>query len=190
MAKKEGIIKYDKSNKLVDIIKKCQLFEANHDMMKITVELETGQQLSDTDLIKLINIANQQIKEQQIEVDVYTEYMIRVGLFAELMKTQNVLSTLQKFNFAKFLEEANKKNGADVNKMVNISGILLKISTEQRNTITSLGYLTKAKQILENNDPDNINKKTRIMVENAEKSVDELVDQSLNVVELEDNRVA
>lgn len=187
---KNSISRYEKRNKLIDIVKKCQLCQATKDMMKMTIELETGREIKDDELTHLITAANRQIKEQQIEVEVYTEYMIRVGLFTELMKTQYILSTIEKFNFANFLEEANKKEDKDANKMANISSILLKIAAEQRNTITSLGYLTKAKQILENNNPDNLNKKTTIMMDRTEKSVEDLVDQSMNVVELEENRTA
>lgn len=187
---KHSISKYEASNKIVEIVKKGQLFDATQDMMKVSIELETGKSVSDSELAKYINMARQQIKEQQKEVEVYSEYMIRIGLFENLMKSEYVLSMLEKYNFARFLEEVNKKGDADINKMVNLSSVIIKIEAAKRNTIQDLGYLTKAKQIIENNNPDTLNKRTQIMLDDHEKSVEELVEQSTNKIDLEDNRVA
>lgn len=191
MTKKKNMIKatsYEKSNRIVDIIKICRLNELNNESTLDVIKFETGKDLTVGELKPLIDIAKKEIKEQQIQVNEHMSYMVQIGLYQDTMKQHSQLTIVQKMIFGLILAEYNKPpEDRNNNFILNASTVLTKVHTSLSNTITNIGFLSKAKQIIEqNNEKEN---KGTILVEKRNKEVEKLVDEAIDVQEFEDNKV-
>lgn len=180
---------YEKSTRIVDIIKVCRLNELNNEMTLDVIKFETGKDMTIQELKPLIESAKKEIKEQQIQVDEHMGYMIKIGLYEDTMKQHAQLTMIQKMIFGLILAEYNKHaDDRNPNLILNASTVLTKVHASMNNTITNIGFLSKAKAILEQNDNNNQDKGT-IIVEKRGKEIEKLVDEVIDVQELEDNKV-
>lgn len=146
------ISKYERSNKLLEIVKTCNVAGLNHEEMQLVIELETGKQISEAQLEKLINVANQEVREQEIEVHTHMEFMVRIGLYEEFIKDKNILNHIQKINYMMLLEERRRKEKGNKNLIMGLSNTMLRITAEKRNMITSIAFLMKIKHLQEENE--------------------------------------
>lgn len=195
----KAITKYEKSSKLVNIVKKCKIMELNDEAIINTIEHETGKRIDKTQLGDLVEIARREIREQQIEVDVHMDHMVRVGLYTDAMNHHEMLSTIERVIYGMILEESVKP-GYDKNRniILAMSNTLTKVFDTKDKTITNIAFLTKTKAIWEqslNQDPlkvsgNNNNDKAAIMIKDQKKDVEKLIDQVIDAKELENNRVA
>lgn len=180
---------YEKSTRIVDIIKVCRLNELNNEMTLDVIKFETGKDMTIQELKPLIESAKKEIKEQQIQVDEHMGYMIKIGLYEDTMKQHAQLTMIQKMIFGLILAEYNKiPDDRNPNLILNASTVLTKVHAAMNNTITNIGFLSKAKAILEQNDGNKEDKGT-IIVEKRGKEIEKLVDEAIDVQELEDNKV-
>lgn len=181
---------YEKSTRIVDIIKKCRLNELNNQSTLEVIKFETGKDLTLNELKPLIEVAKREVKEQQIQVDKHMDYMIRIGLYEDTMKQHYQLSTVEKMIFGMIVAEYNKPaEERNDNLILNASVVLTKVHTSKNNTITNIGFLSKAKAILEQNTQEDSGKGA-IIVEKRGKEIEKLVDEAIDIKEMEDNRVA
>ena len=154
------------------------------------IKFETGKELTLTELHPLIELAKKEIKEQQIQVDEHMDYMIRIGLYQDTMKHHSQLTMVEKMIFGLILSEYNKPEvDRNNNFILNAGTVLTKIHTAMNTTITNIGFLSKAKSIIEQNIQQDNNDKGTIIVEKKNESIEKLVDEAIDVQEFEDNKV-
>lgn len=180
---------YEKSTRIVDLIKICRLNELNNQMTLDVIKFETGKDMTLNELKPLIESAKKEIKEQQIQVDEHMDYMIRIGLYQDTMKHHSQLSMLERMLFGMILAEYNKPEADRNNNFIlNAMEKLTKIHASMNNTITNIGFLSKAKSIIEQNSQQDDGKGT-IIVEKKTPEIEQLVDEAIDVQEFEDNKV-
>ena len=200
----KAIEKYDKSSKLVNIVKKCKIMDLNDEAILNTIEFETGKTIDSNQLDELVEIAKREMREQQIEVDVHMEYMVKIGLYTDAMNHHEMLSTIEKVIYGMIIDEARKPgNEKNRNIILAMSNTLTKVFDTKDKTITNIAFLTKTKAIWEqglNQDPlkassstsgtDKTEPKAAIMIKDQKQDVEKLIDQVIDAKELENNRVA
>lgn len=182
---------YEKSTKIVDVVKMCRLNQFSNDITLDVIEFETGKRLSLDELKPVIEIAKREVKEQQIQVDMHMDYMVRIGLYEDTMKQHSQLTVLEKMIFGLIINEGVKpKDLMNGNFILNAATTLTKVMAAKSNTITNIGFLSKTKMILEQGISDNNDDKGTIIVEKRGKEIDRLVDEAVDVQEMQENRVA
>ena len=179
---------YEKSTRIVDIIKICRLNELNNQMTLDVIKFETGKDLTINELKPLIESAKKEIKEQQIQVDEHMNYMIQIGLYQDTMKHHSQLTMVEKMIFGMIVAEYNKPvEDRNNNLILNASTVLTKIHTSMNNTITNIGFLSKAKSIIEQNSAQD--DKGTVIIEQKTPEIEKLVNEAIDVQEFEDNKV-
>ena len=181
---------YEKSTRILDVIKICRLNQLNNQMTLDVIKFETGKDLNLNELKPLIESAKKEIKEEQIQVDEHMDYMIRIGLYHDTMKHHSQLTMVEKMIFGMIVAEYNKPiEDRNNNLILNASTVLTKIHTSMNNTITNIGFLSKAKSIIEQNSAKDSDGKGTIIVEPKTPEIEKLVDEAIDVQEFEDNKV-
>lgn len=199
VGKTKQISKYEKTNKLVEIVKKCKIMQINDDAIINTILFETGREITKKQLGELVEIARREVREQQIEVDVHMEHMVKIGLYTDAMNQHEMLTVLERIIYSEILDEAVKGSSKNRNIMLAMSNTLVKVFSAKNETITNIAFLSKTRAIWEQK--DNIEggaagvggtaePKAVIMVKNQKQNVEKLIDESIDKKELERNRVA
>lgn len=196
VVKTKQISKYEKTNKLVEIVKKCKIMQINDDAIINTILFETGREITKKQLGELVEIARREVREQQIEVDVHMEHMVKIGLYTDAMNQHEMLTVLERIIYSEILDEAVKGSSKNRNIMLAMSNTLTKVFSAKNETITNIAFLSKTRAIWEQK--DNIEgggvgtaePKAVIMVKNQKQDVEKLIDESIDKKELERNRVA
>ena len=199
--KKAKIVsKYQKTNKMLDIIKTYKLMNMPDKSILDAIQFHTGQELSLYQLGELVELAKREIREQQIEVDRHMEHMVKFGLYVDTMNSHEILVTLEQMIFGEVLAEQNKPaEMKNMNKILAMANTLKNIISAKDTIVTNIGFLAKTRNIFENRDNDNnnnnlpaieLNKKTNIMIKDQKTDVNKLIDQVIDKKELENNRVA
>src|SRR5688572_12585265 len=166
--KNRQIEKYDKSSKLIQIVKKCKILGINDEAIINTIEFETGKIITPFQLRELVELARRELKEQQIEVDVHMDHMVKIGLYTDQMNQHEMLTTIERVIYSMILEEAVKK-GADKNRniMLAMSNALTKVFATKNTTITNIAFLTKTKAIWEQKVDNNDNDDNPVIINNS-----------------------
>jgi len=201
-SKKKIISKYEKTGKMLDIIKKCKLMNLNNKAIMDAINFHTGREVTETQLRELIDLAKREVREQQIEVDQHMEHMVKIGLYTDTMNNHEMLVTIEQLIFSEILAEQNlpseKKN---MNKILAMSNTLKNIIAAKDSLVTNIGFLAKIKNVYENtqavdlDNPNNLpaielNKKVNVMIKDQKTDVNKLIDEAIDTKELENNRVA
>lgn len=198
-AKNNSISKYEKTNKMLDIVKRYKLMNMNNKAIIDAIQFHTGKIITENQLHELVEMAKREVREQEIEVNKHMEHMVRFGLYIDTMNSHEQLVTVEQIIFSEILAEQNlppeKKN---MNKILAMSNTLKNIIAAKDTIVTSIGFLSKTKNIFENTqkiDLDNppaieLNKKTNIMIKDQKTDVNKLIDDVIDKKELERNRVA
>ncbi|MFI5406533.1 MAG: hypothetical protein ACHQ1D_08480 [Nitrososphaerales archaeon] len=198
--KKAKIVsKYQKTNKMLDIIKTYKLMNMPDKSILDAIQFHTGQELSLYQLGELVELAKREIREQQIEVDRHMEHMVKFGLYVDTMNSHEILVTLEQMIFGEVLAEQNKPADLkNMNKILAMANTLKNIISAKDTIVTNIGFLAKTRNIFENRDNDDnnkppaieLNRKTNIMIKDQKTDVNKLIDQVIDKKELENNRVA
>jgi len=202
-SKKKIISKYEKTGKMLDIIKKCKLMNLNNKAIMDAINFHTGREVTEVQLKELIELAKREVREQQIEVDQHMEHMVKIGLYTDTMNNHEMLVTIEQLIFSEILAEQNlpseKKN---MNKILAMSNTLKNIIAAKDSLVTNIGFLAKIKNVYENtqsaadlNNPNNLpaielNKRVNVMIKDQKTDVNKLIDEAIDTKELENNRVA
>lgn len=189
-----GITKYQKSSKMVDIVKECKMVDISNAAIMNVIEFDTGIRVNESQLQDLVETARQQVRETQIEVNVHMEEMIRYGLYKDSMRHHSMLTRLEQIIYTMIVEEAIKDNSEkNKNLILAMSNSLTKVFDAKNKTATNITYLGKTKELLdtqlEGNDSE-INKKTSIMIKDKKEDVEKLVSEAIDIKDLQNNRVA
>src|SRR5687768_6764427 len=181
---------YEKSTRIVDIVKVCRLSQLSNDITLDVIEFETGKRLTLDELKPVIEAAKREVKEQQIQVDMHMDYMVRIGLYEDNMQQHSQLTTIQKMIFGLIMNEGVKpKDLMNKNFLLNAATVHTKVVAAKNNVITNIGFLSKTKAILEQGVNDDKGDKGTIIVEKREKEIHKLADEAFDVKEMEENRV-
>lgn len=191
--KTKQISKYEKTNKLVEIVKKCKILQINDDAIINTILFETGREITKQQLKELVEIAKREVREQQIEVDVHMEHMVKIGLYTDAMNQHEMLTVLERIIYSEILGEAVKGSNKNRNIMLAMTNTLTKVFGAKNETITNIAFLSKTRAIWEQKDKiesEGTDPKAVIMVKNQKQDVEKLIEESIDKKELERNRVA
>lgn len=191
--KTKQISKYEKTNKLVEIVKKCKILQINDDAIINTILFETGREVTKQQLKELVEIAKREVREQQIEVDVHMEHMVKIGLYTDAMNQHEMLTVLERIIYSEILGEAVKGSNKNRNIMLAMTNTLTKVFGAKNETITNIAFLSKTRAIWEQKDKiesEGTDPKAVIMVKNQKQDVEKLIEESIDKKELERNRVA
>jgi hypothetical protein len=182
---------YEKSTRIVDVVKKCRLSQLSNDITLDVIEFETGKRLTLDELKPIIELAKREVKEQKIQVDMHMDYMVRIGLYEDSMIQHDQLTIVEKMIFGMIIKEGVKPQDiVNQNLILNAANTLTKVMAAKSNTITNIGFLSKTKMILEQGISDNKDEKGTVIVEKRGKEIDKLVDDAIDIQEMEQNRVA
>ncbi len=200
MPKTTGISKYEKTNKILDIIKKMKMMNLNNKAIMNAIEFHTGKTVTEGQLTELVEMAKREVREQQIEVERHMEHMVKIGLYTDTMNDHEQLNTVQQIIFSGILEEEVKPiEQKSMNKILAMANTLKNIISAKDVLVTNIGFLTKVKSVYENaqsmkgNDDVpaiELNKKVNIMIKDQKTDVNKLIDEVIDKKELENNRVA
>lgn len=180
---------YEKSTRIVDIVKVCRLSQLSNDITLDVIEFETGKRLTLDELKPLIDLAKREVKEQQIQVDEHMNYMVRIGLYEDNMQQHTQLTTISKMIFGLIINEGVKPDDIkNKNFLLNAATTYTKVIAAKNNVITNIGFLSKTRSILEQGIGDKEEKGT-IIVEKRESEIEKQADQAFDVQEMEDNAV-
>lgn len=199
-SRKDSISKYQKTNKMLDVIKKCKLMQLPNKAIIDAIQFHTGQNITLNQLGELVELAKKEVREQQIEVDKHMEYMVKLGLYTDTMNNHEMLVTIEQMLFSEILAEQNKpEDKRSVNKILAMSNTLKGIIAAKDGLVTNIGFLAKIKNVYENTQVPGdgaavpaieLNKKTNIMIKDQKTDVNKLIDDVIDTKELERNRVA
>lgn len=184
LPKQNTFSKFEKSNKLIDIVRKYKIIDLNNEDLLKVVEIETGKELTMDQLLPLIDQAKREIQEAEIMVNTHMDYMIRVGLYESSIREDKMLEFIERLIFGMILKEHTKPDDdKNENLILNATEKFLKVVATKSNIITNIGYLSKAKEMLEHKDEKE--GKTTILIQNEKNP--EIEGQ---ILEIEDNEVA
>lgn len=188
------ITPYQKSSKLVDIVKECKLIEIPDEAIKNVIEMDTGVRPTDAQLQDLVETARREVREQHIEIDIHMEEMIKYGLYKDNMRQHSMLTRLEQIIYTMIIEEAVKQGDMkNRNLILAMSNALTKVFGAKNQTATNITFLGRTKQLLEErlegNDTE-INKKTSIMVKGKKEDMEKLISEAVDIKDIQRNRVA
>lgn len=170
----------------------------------MVIELETGKPITETQLQKYINVANQEVREQEIEVHEHMDFMVRIGLYEEFVKDLKIVNHVEKINYIMLLEERQKKDSGNKNLIVSLSNNIVRISAHKGTMVTNIAFLAKTKHMLEeeeekkkksgkttaeiiiNNDELPLNEAPN----NQDENLEELIDTATNRININEDRIA
>jgi hypothetical protein len=190
-----SLSKYEKNSKMMEIIKTMQFVNADHKTILEMIEIKTGHQLTKDQLLKLIEVAKQQVAENEIEVNKHMEFMVRFGLYLDAMRDQGrleiFLEMLQALAIKKYHATMQDGSVKDyTNSIVAIAGVMAKLVDQKTSLITHMGFLTKTRAMIEREDGNaDFNKKLGVMEDKKDGKIEELTKESITSYEAEINRV-
>jgi len=184
------VSKREKSQKLVETIKLCDFLKLKREDMLDVIEYHTGKKLNLSELDRLLDELHHEAIEEQIEVDTFMEHMVQFGLFLNQMRQQKMLETLESVIFTKIMKETVKGDSGNWNLILNCNSNLLKVFEAKNNSIMNMGYLKKAREVIEQQNKSELSDRVKIRVEKNEQEVQKLVDKQIDTYELESNRIA
>jgi hypothetical protein len=180
----------------MEIVKMLQFLNADHRTMLEMIEIKTGHQLTEPQLKQLLEVASQQIRENEIEVDNHMEFMVKFGLYLDAMKDQQrldlLLEMLQALAIKKYHATMQEGSAKDyTNSIVAISGVMAKLIDQKTVLITHMGFLKKTRALIEQENGNmEFNKKLGVVEEKKDSTIEELTKQSITTYDAETNRVA
>jgi len=184
------VSKYRKTQGILDSIKRCYFYNMKQEDMLDVIEFDTGKKLTLDELRELIKQIKGEIKTQEIEVDTYMKHMVSFGVLIDQMQNHEMLKSLKNMVYAMITREMNKPNNGNKNFILAASTQLTKIMEAMDKSIISAGYIKKAQGMIEQNKMAELEKTTKIMIEDKTHDTEELIDSSIDKHELKDNRVA
>lgn len=188
------ITPYQKSSKLVNIVKECKLIEIPDEAIKNVIEMDTGVRPTNEQLNDLIETARREVREEHIEIDIHMDEMIKYGLYKDNMRQQSMLTRLEQIVYTMILEEAVKPGDMkNRNLILAMNNSLIKVFGAKNQNATNITFLGRTKQLLEErlqgNDTE-INRKTSIMVKGKKEDMEKLISEAVDIKEIQRNRVA
>ena len=183
-----------RDDNLIGLIKKYIFLEFNDEAMIDAILTESGNLISREQLRQWKHIAIREKKEAKVEIDLYLENMLKVGMFEDVKRQYETAKTMLTTNTQTYFKIV--KDG-DVNKQIAITNTIIRQMEDMRKIVTSMGYLAKTKEILERgfaggNGGAGLEDRsgTSITIETKPgSSFDEAVEQSIGEIEMKDNEV-
>ncbi len=176
-------------DEVIELVKRYLILKLDDETIVKYILNETGIVVSFTDLKKYKTIAKREKYESKRELDKYMKDMLEIGMFNSVRKQNDMTEIMIDKNFKSFLKAAENN---DMPNQIAFTQILHKEFEDQRKISTSMGYLTKTREILEKGLQDKeAGETTSILVETKPgDQLDETIQNSMSEIELNDNRVA
>lgn len=179
-----------RNERLLELIKKYIFFKYDDDSMINAILTEYGNEITKEELKKWKTIALREKKEAKLEIDVYLRNMIELGMYEDVMMQYELSKSMLLTNAKTFDKMVIK---GDIDRQVMLTNAIDKQMEGMRRLVTSIGYMTKAKEVLEQGFQSNgLEDKagTSITIEaKPGSSFDEVVNQSISEIELKDNEI-
>lgn len=183
-----------RDDNLIGLIKKYIFLEFNDEAMIDAVLTESGNLITREQLRKWKQVAVREKKESRIEIDLYLENMLKIGMFEDVKRQYETAKMMLTANTQTYLKVVK---GSDVNKQMAVTNTIIRQMEDMRKIVTSMGYLAKTKEILERgfaggNGGAALEDRsgTSITIEaRPGSSFDEAVAQSIGEIEMKDNEV-
>lgn len=189
-----------RDDNLIGLIKKYIFLEFNDEAMIDAVLTESGNLITREQLRKWKQVAVREKKESRIEIDLYLENMLKIGMFEDVKRQYETAKMMLTANTQTYLKVVK---GSDVNKQMAVTNTIIRQMEDMRKIVTSMGYLAKTKEILErgfagggggggNGGGAALEDRsgTSITIETKPgSSFDEAVAQSIGEIEMKDNEV-
>jgi hypothetical protein len=179
-----------RDEELISLVKKYVFLGFNDDSMVNSIMLMTGNIVTRDKLERLKELAKRDKREAKIEIEVYLNDMMEVGMFEEVerqFETAKLMLVTNTQTFARVAAEG------DINKQIALTNVITRQMEDMRKIVTSMGYLAKTKEILErgfkNGGVDDSNGTSITIQTKPNVSFDEVVNQSIGEMELKDNEV-
>ncbi len=181
-----------RNERLLELIKKYIFFKYDDDSMINAILTEYGNEITKEELKKWKAIALREKKEAKLEIDVYLRNMIELGMYEDVMMQYELSKSMLLTNAKTFDKMVIK---GDIDRQVMLTNAIDKQMEGMRRLVTSIGYMTKAKEVLEKGfssvgleEDDKAG--TSITIEaKPGSSFDEVVNQSISEIELKDNEI-
>jgi hypothetical protein len=178
-----------RNDRLIELIKKYIFYKYDDDSMLNAILTEYGSEITREELVKWKSIALREKKEAKMEIDVYLSNMIELGMYEDVMMQYELSKSMLITNSKTYNEMVIKK---DVDRQVMLTNAIDRQMEGMRRLVTSIGYMTKAKEVLEKGFSTGLEDKagTSITIEaKPGSSFDEVVNQSIGEMELKDNAI-
>jgi hypothetical protein len=180
-----------RDDELIELIKKYIFLQYDDDSMINAILTESGNLITRDQLKMWKQVALREKKEAKLEIDVYLKNMLELGMFEDV-KTQYEIAKTMLITNSKTYHQVVKKG--DINMQIALTNTIDKQMEGMRKIITSMGYLTKAKEVMERgfSGAGALDDKagTTITIEaKPGSSFDEVVDQSIGEIELRENEI-
>jgi hypothetical protein len=179
-----------RNEELIDLVKKYMFLEFNDEAIINTILTMTGNVITREQLLRLKETAKREKKESRIEIEIYLQQMMEVGIFEEVerqFETSKMMLITNTQTFSRVAAEG------DVNKQIALTNVITRQMEDMRKIVTSMGWLAKSKEILErgfkNGGLDNSNGTSITIQTKPNSSFSEAIDQSIGEAELRDNEV-
>jgi hypothetical protein len=180
-----------RNDELIDLIKKYIFLEFNDEAMIDAVLTESGDLITREQLKKWKHIAKTEKKDAKVEIDLYLENMLKIGMFEDVKRQYELAKSMLTTNSQSFFKVVRD---GDVNKQMALTNVIIRQMEDMRKIVTSMGYLAKTKEILERGFAGGgaleDQSGTSITIETKPgSSFDEAVAQSIGEIEMKDNEV-
>ena len=182
-----------RDDNLIGLIKKYIFLEFNDEAMIDAILTESGNLITREQLRQWKTVAIREKKEARVEIDLYLENMLKVGMFEDVKRQYETAKMMLTTNTQTYLKVV--KDG-DVNKQMAVTNTIIRQMEDMRKIVTSMGYLAKTKEILERGFAgggaalEDQSSGTSITIETKPgSSFDEAVEQSIGEIEMKDNEV-
>lgn len=183
-----------RDDNLIGLIKKYIFLEFNDEAMIDAILTESGNLITREQLRQWKTVAIREKKEARVEIDLYLERMLKIGMFEDVKRQYETAKMMLTTNTQTYLKVV--KDG-DVNKQMAVTNTIIRQMEDMRKIVTSMGYLAKTKEILERGFAgggaaalEDQSSGTSITIETKPgSSFDEAVEQSIGEIEMKDNEV-
>jgi predicted Mrr-cat superfamily restriction endonuclease len=182
-------VKRSKDDKYIELVKQYQDLDFDDETMIRSLNLDASKVVTIQQLHDLQDKANKKRRDNVTELNAYIKHVITEGQYDDIRKQIEVSDKMLNYNYKRYLMAV--ENGDD-SLIMQYTNIISKQMTDRRSITTSYAYMDKSKQFFEqaaaaaNNKSDG---DTVISLESKSSNFDDVIDQTMNAIELEKNKV-
>jgi hypothetical protein len=182
-------VKKTKQDKDVDLVKHYLDLDYDDEMITTSLKLDVKKIVTKEELKELKIKARKQKRDNIIELNAYIKHVIQEGQYDDVRQQIEMSKTMLRYNFKRYLRAVEEGDDALIMQYTNT---ISKQMTDRRSITTSYAYMEKSKEFFEQAAQAANTKSegdTVISLESRSSNFNDVIDETMNSIELAKNRV-
>lgn len=182
-------VKKTKDDKYVDLVKKYVDLDYDDDMIISSLNLDVGKVVTKQELKDFKERAQKKKRDNITELNAYIKHMIQEGQYDDIRQQIEISKNMLRYNYKRYLKAVEE---GDDSLIMQYTNTISKQMTDRRSITTSYAYMEKSREFFEQAAAATSGKSegdTVISMESKSSNFKDVVDETMNAIELEKNRV-